>query len=94
MTRLSAGKARESFADVLNRVANRRERIILNTRGKDIAVLISIEDMRLFEKLIENIEDHLDIKAAKQAWIEQGDEPPASWKEVKARLRGARIRGA
>ena len=88
MTRISAGKVRDNFSDTLNRVAYGGERIILQRRGKDVAVLIPIGEMRVFEKLIEEMEDKIDIEEAKKAWIEQGDEPPSSWREVKARLRG------
>jgi prevent-host-death family protein len=86
MTRLPAGKVRENFADALNRVAYGRERILLHRRGKDVAVLMPVDDLRLFESLIERLEDRMDLEAAQEAWREQGDEPPKSWKEIKKRL--------
>lgn len=39
MTRLAARDARDHVADVLNRVAFGRERVILKRRGKDLAAL-------------------------------------------------------
>ncbi len=56
MKRLTTGHVRKDFAQTLNQVAFGRERIVLNRRGKDVAVLVPIEDL----KLLEEIEDTLD----------------------------------
>jgi len=48
---MTASKARGGFSDVLKRVATKRERIILNSRGKDIAVLVPVEDLALLEEM-------------------------------------------
>jgi len=56
MKRLTTGNVRKDFAQTLNQVAFGRERIVLNRRGKDVAVLVPIEDL----KLLEEIEDTLD----------------------------------
>ncbi|MCP4601933.1 MAG: type II toxin-antitoxin system Phd/YefM family antitoxin [Proteobacteria bacterium] len=63
MVRLNASEARHDFADVINRVAYRGERIVLHRRGKDVAAIISLEDLELLERL----EDDKDLKAAKAA---------------------------
>ena len=63
MTRLNASDARQDFADVLNRVAYQGERIVLHRRGKNVAALVSVEDLELLEKL----EDQMDLKAARAA---------------------------
>ncbi len=63
MNRLNASEAREGFADLLNRVAYRGERIVLHRRGKDVAAIVSVEDLELLERL----EDERDLKAAKAA---------------------------
>jgi len=88
MTKMSTGKVRENFSDVLNRVAYRGERIMLSRRGKDVAALVSVEDIHLLEKFIEEMEDRSDLSEAKKAWGEQADKPASSWKEAKTRLRG------
>ena len=56
MKRLTTGNVRKDFAQTLNQVAFGRDRIVLNRRGKDVAVLVPIEDL----KLLEEIEDTLD----------------------------------
>ncbi len=62
MTRLAASKARDDFADTLNRVAYGGERIVLRRRGKDVAVIVPVEDLSLIEK----IEDEQDVRAARR----------------------------
>jgi prevent-host-death family protein len=68
MTRLSASAVREEFSETLNRVAYKGERIVLERRGKDVAALVPIEDLELLEEL----EDRMDLDAARKALKEQG----------------------
>ncbi|MEW6252680.1 MAG: type II toxin-antitoxin system prevent-host-death family antitoxin [Planctomycetota bacterium] len=79
MTRLAASSLRETLADALNRVAYKGERIVLARRGKDMAALVSIEDLALLNAL----EDRIDLEAAREALEEPGSVP---WEAVKARL--------
>ena len=79
MTRLAASKARESFSDTLNRVAYRKERIVLRRRGKEIAAVVPIEDLAFLEEL----EDRFDLEAARKALKEKGSIP---WNKLKAQL--------
>ena len=51
MTRLNVSKAREEFPDVLNRAAYGHERTIVSRRGKDLAAVIPMDDLRLLERL-------------------------------------------
>jgi|APCry1669189204_1035204.scaffolds.fasta_scaffold07547_2 prevent-host-death family protein len=60
MTRLAASNVRKDFSEALNRVAFGGERIILHRRGRDVAVLIPVEDF----ELLEEIEDALDANEA------------------------------
>jgi prevent-host-death family protein len=75
MTRLSASKLREDLAETLNQVAYGGERIVLHRRGKDLAALISQEDLALFEEL----EDRSDAILAHEALSEPGAIP---WDKV------------
>lgn len=79
MTRLAASSLRQKLADALNRVAYRGERIVLERRGKNVAALVSLEDLALLEAL----EDRMDLEAAREALQEPGSVP---WAAVKARL--------
>lgn len=68
MTRLGASDVRNDFADTLNRVSYGGERIILHRRGKDVAALVPLEDLELLREL----EDRLDVEAARKALKEKG----------------------
>lgn len=76
---LKASKARDEFADLLNRVSYRKERLLIERHGKPVAALVPVEDLALLEAL----EDRLDLEAAREALKEPGTTP---WKQVKARL--------
>lgn len=79
MTRLSASKARQDFAETLNRVAYGRERVVLVRRGKSLGALVPVEDLELLER----IEERMDLEAARAALRERGTVP---WKKAKAML--------
>ncbi len=73
MTRISMRQARNNLADMVNRVNYAQERIVLDRRGKGVAVLVSMADAELLEQL----EDQIDIAAAKKALKEKGRIPYA-----------------
>ena len=54
--------------------------LLFTRRGQEIAALISIEELQLLRK----IEDHIDIKDAKKALEEPGENISADefWKEL------------
>lgn len=72
-------EVRNKLADALNRVAYGNERIILERRGKGVAVLVSMEDLAL----LEHLEDEQDVRASRKAMKEKGSVPLA---DVKKRL--------
>ncbi len=84
MTRLEATKARADFSDTLNRVAFGGERIMLSRRGKSLAALIPIEDLRLLERLTREEEDRIDNAAADAALAE--GKPFIPWEKIKAKM--------
>jgi prevent-host-death family protein len=79
MPRLSASKAREEFAEVVNRAAYKGERTLLHRRGKDVAAVVPVADL----VLLEQIEDRMDLEAAREAMKEPGT---VSWEKVKKHL--------
>ncbi|MEO7363730.1 MAG: type II toxin-antitoxin system prevent-host-death family antitoxin [Gemmatimonadaceae bacterium] len=78
--RLPATKARERLAEVLNEVSVRGDRIILERHGKNVAAVISMEDLELLERL----EDRYDLDLAKAALSESEERIP--WDQVNASL--------
>lgn len=73
MTRLNVSKAREEFPDVVNRAAYGKERTIVSRRGKDLAAVIPIEDLRLLERLAREEMDRIDLADARAA-LKEADE--------------------
>jgi prevent-host-death family protein len=78
--RIAASKAREKFADVLDEVAVRGERILLERHGKSVAALISAEDLELLEAL----EDRYDVDLVRRSLADSKERIP--WSKVKERL--------
>ncbi|MEK6671301.1 MAG: prevent-host-death family protein [Nitrospirota bacterium] len=56
-------KEREGFADAINRAAFGNERVLLRRRGRAVAAVIPIDDLRLLEAL----EDRVDLVDARTA---------------------------
>ena len=75
---ISTADARMIFSDIVNKVAYGNESVVLTRRGKNIAALISMEEL----ELLHQIEDRLDIEDANIAVSEKGDSIPAeeAWK--------------
>ena len=64
MTRRNISEARDEFPELVNRAAYANERTIVSRRGKDLAAVISIADLRLLERLAQEEEDRLDVEEA------------------------------
>jgi prevent-host-death family protein len=81
MTRIGVSDARDHLSEVVDRARYTHERVVLTKRGREVGAIISIDDLRLLEML----EDQLDVKAAKQALEEsQGERVP--YDEVRKKL--------
>jgi len=66
MAHITTSKVRKDFSDTVNRVAYGRERVVLQRRGKEVAAVVPIEDL----KLLEALEDRLDLADARAALAE------------------------
>ncbi len=80
ITRLNLCELETNLGETLNTVANTLDRIVIHHQGKDIAVIVPLEDLAL----IEEMEDHIDIEAAEKAIAEEGEN--ISLAELKAEL--------
>ena len=81
MTRTTASKARVKFSELLNRVAKKRERIIVQRRGKEVAALVPVEDLALLEEL----KDLRDAEEAKRR-LEDPREVPIPYEQARKEL--------
>ncbi len=80
MFKISTAEARKKFANIINQVAFGNESIILTRRGKEVAALVSIDEFKLLQK----IEDRMDIEDAHNALEEPSENIPAAelWKKL------------
>lgn len=81
---VTTAEAQEKLSDLVNQVAHNNEQIILTRRGKDIAVLISLED---YAKL-QGITDKGDLQEATEALKQARDSGTIPIEQVKAELGG------
>lgn len=79
-TSIPTAEAKDTFIDLVNRVAHDKERIILTRRDKPIAALISLEDF----KLLESIQNKDDLEEATEALKEARAQGSISLDELKA----------
>jgi len=79
-TKISTADARKRFADIVNEVAYGHEPVILTRHGKEVAALVSVEELKFLRKL----EDLIDIEDAKKALAEPGDNIPSGkfWEKL------------
>lgn len=79
---VSVSEARESFADLVNRVAYRKERILVTRHGKRIAAIIPMEQVEFLERA----EDEFDVRMAEEALKELDRAPATPLDEVEREL--------
>ena len=58
---IDSSRARDDFSDVINRVSYGQERLVVRRHGRDLAAVISLEDLAFLEHAIEEAEDRIDI---------------------------------
>ena len=72
--------ARKKFSNIINRVAFGNESFVLTRRGEPLAALVSMNEL----KLLQDLEDQIDIEGAWKAKKEPGH--PIPWEELKKEL--------
>jgi prevent-host-death family protein len=82
MTSMPITAARDDLSEVVNRVAYSKERICLTRHGKDVACVVSVEEA----KLLDLIEERLDLSDALEALREMQEHGSVSWTDLKAEL--------
>lgn len=71
---IGASEARDVFSDLVSRVAYAHERVVIERRHKPVAALISMEELELFERLLQEHEDRLDAAEADRVLADEADE--------------------
>jgi len=80
LKKITTADARKKFANLVNQVAFGNDSFILTRRGEPIAAIISMKEL----KLLQDLEDQLDIEDAWEAKKEAGESIP--WEELKKEL--------
>jgi prevent-host-death family protein len=81
VTKLDVTKARQAFAETVNQVAYKGERVLIQKHGKPVAALVPVADL----ELIEWLEDQIDVEEARRIMADAADRI-VPWKEAKTRL--------
>jgi prevent-host-death family protein len=71
---IDSSNARNGFTDVVNRVSYGHERLVVRRHGRDAAALISMEDLELLERAIEEAEDRIDVAEAERILADPTEE--------------------
>lgn len=85
MTSISAvtvADARSDLADLLNRVAYGKERLVITRHGRELAALVPIEDLHLADRL----RQFVTRKDAASALAELDAGKVSSWEQLRAEL--------
>jgi prevent-host-death family protein len=82
MVKMEATKARNEFSELLSTVKYGSGRVVIERRGKEVAALISVEDLHLLEM----IEDEIDLEAARKALANPKNKVRVPLEAVKKRL--------
>ena len=80
LNKITTADARKKFSNIINRVAFGDESFVLTRRGEPMAALISMKEL----KLLQEIEDQIDIDVAWKAKNEPGE--PIPWEDLKKEL--------
>ncbi len=80
--RKAFSEARSDLTGIANHVAYGHDRYILTRNGQDLVAMISMDDLRLLEAL----EDQLDIETAKKIDADIKKRGTVSWKDAQKEL--------
>ena len=80
LKKITTADARKKFATIINQVAFGNDSFVLTRRGEPIAAIVSVKEL----KLLQDLEDQIDIEDAWEAKKEAGESIP--WEELKKEL--------
>ena len=86
MTTFSVSQTREHLSEILNQVYYKGEKIIVQKHGKQVAAVISINDFELLERILERLEEQIDIEEIDSALLEADEQGTIPWGDIKKEL--------
>lgn len=81
-TRKAFSEARSELTEIVNHVAFGHDRYILTRNGKELAAIVSMEDL----KILEEREDALDVEIAQRIDKDIKKHGTVKWKDAKIEL--------
>ncbi len=81
-TKKAFSEARSELTEIVNHVAFGHDRYILTRNGKELAAIISIDDL----KILEELEDKLDLETAQRIDSDIKKHGTVKWKDAKREL--------
>ena len=79
---LEVGARQKATIEAISRVASTGDRIVIQQRGKLMAALVSMNDLRMLETL----EDQTDVGVARKALADPKNRKRIPWRRIKATL--------
>lgn len=82
---VTSEELRLGLGELINRVKYRNERVRVTRRGKPVMALVSVEDLEILEKVLDALEDELDLPVVLERlkhFEETGEAIP--WEQIKA----------
>lgn len=79
---ISVADARNDLADLLNRVAYGKERMVITRHGRELAALVPVEDLQLIDKL----RQYVLRKDAANAFAELDEGKSLAWETLRSEL--------
>lgn len=79
---VSVAEARSGLADLLNRVAYGKERLVITRHGREVAAIVPVEDLKLTERL----RRFVSRKDVARALTELETGKTASWTQLRREL--------
>jgi prevent-host-death family protein len=71
---LNSGAARAELPDLVARAAYGHERTVIAKRGRPMAALISMDELQILDRLLEEHRDRVDAEAADRVMADDSDE--------------------
>jgi prevent-host-death family protein len=82
---VTSEQLRLGLGELISRVKYGGERVLVTRRGKPVMALVSVEDLKLLEQVLDAIEDEIDapiVRERLKRFDETGEAIP--WEQVKA----------
>lgn len=86
ISRLNLNEVYENLDKIISAVKLGEKRIIINQDQEDIAAIISMDEFLLLERVIQELEDKIDLEAFQEAKLEYQQNEGVSWEDLKEEL--------